>query len=196
MTRTLLSVILALFVATSSSSVDAFTPPSSIGERGITSSSSSSSSIAPLKLKGASNMNGINNSHGHTARPATAMYAAKKKSSTTKSTKKKSSAKSGDSEAPVNFKKAEFVSAIAQKTGLTKSESEHALSSILSIITEELSVGRKRISLPGFGTFKLTYRAARKGRNPKTGEEIDIKESYSPSFTASKTFKDLCNPDR
>mmetsp|Transcript_5398 Transcript_5398/g.7556 ORF Transcript_5398/g.7556 Transcript_5398/m.7556 type:complete len:196 (+) Transcript_5398:86-673(+) len=195
MTRTLLSVILALFVATSSSSVDAFTPPSSIGERGITSSSSSSSSIAPLKLKGASNMNGINNSRGHTARPATAMYAAKKKSSTTKSTKKKSSAKS-DSEAPVNFKKAEFVSAIAQKTGLTKSESEHALSSILSIITEELSVGRKRISLPGFGTFKLTYRAARKGRNPKTGEEIDIKESYSPSFTASKTFKDLCNPDR
>eukprot|EP00577_Skeletonema_sp_RCC1716_P026613 CAMPEP_0113399188 /NCGR_PEP_ID=MMETSP0013_2-20120614/15393_1 /TAXON_ID=2843 ORGANISM="Skeletonema costatum, Strain 1716" /NCGR_SAMPLE_ID=MMETSP0013_2 /ASSEMBLY_ACC=CAM_ASM_000158 /LENGTH=195 /DNA_ID=CAMNT_0000284047 /DNA_START=85 /DNA_END=672 /DNA_ORIENTATION=+ /assembly_acc=CAM_ASM_000158 len=195
MTRTLLSVILALFVATSSSSVDAFTPPSSIGERGITSSSSSSSSsIAPLKLKGASNMN-INNSRGHTARPATAMYAAKKKSSTTKSTKKKSSAKS-DTEAPVNFKKAEFVSAIAQKTGLTKSESEHALSSILSIITEELSVGRKRISLPGFGTFKLTYRAARKGRNPKTGEEIDIKESYSPSFTASKTFKDLCNPDR
>mmetsp|Transcript_20835 Transcript_20835/g.31040 ORF Transcript_20835/g.31040 Transcript_20835/m.31040 type:complete len:193 (+) Transcript_20835:112-690(+) len=192
MTRTLLSVILALFVATSSSSVDAFTPPSSIGERGITSSSSSSSSsIAPLKLKGASN---IKNSH--TARPATAMYAAKKKSSTTKSTKKKSSAKSGDTEAPVNFKKAEFVSAIAQKTGLTKSESEHALSSILSIITEELSVGRKRISLPGFGTFKLTYRAARKGRNPKTGEEIDIKESYSPSFTASKTFKDLCNPDR
>eukprot|EP00577_Skeletonema_sp_RCC1716_P026437 CAMPEP_0113415624 /NCGR_PEP_ID=MMETSP0013_2-20120614/24663_1 /TAXON_ID=2843 ORGANISM="Skeletonema costatum, Strain 1716" /NCGR_SAMPLE_ID=MMETSP0013_2 /ASSEMBLY_ACC=CAM_ASM_000158 /LENGTH=195 /DNA_ID=CAMNT_0000302587 /DNA_START=89 /DNA_END=676 /DNA_ORIENTATION=+ /assembly_acc=CAM_ASM_000158 len=195
MTRTLLSVILALFVATSSSSVDAFTPPSSIGERGITSSSSSSSSsIAPLKLKGASNMI-INNSRGHTARPATAMYAAKKKSSTTKSTKKKSSAKS-DTEAPVNFKKAEFVSAIAQKTGLTKSESEHALSSILSIITEELSVGRKRISLPGFGTFKLTYRAARKGRNPKTGEEIDIKESYSPSFTASKTFKDLCNPDR
>mmetsp|Transcript_22984 Transcript_22984/g.35270 ORF Transcript_22984/g.35270 Transcript_22984/m.35270 type:complete len:195 (-) Transcript_22984:216-800(-) len=194
MTRTLLSVILALFVATSSSSVDAFTPPSSIGERGITSSSSSSSSIAPLKLKGASNTNSIS-SRGHTARPATAMYAAKKKSSTTKSTKKKSSAKS-DTEAPVNFKKAEFVSAIAQKTGLTKSESEHALSSILSIITEELSVGRKRISLPGFGTFKLTYRAARKGRNPKTGEEIDIKESYSPSFTASKTFKDLCNPDR
>eukprot|EP00984_Skeletonema_dohrnii_P038272 scaffold41312_cov144-Skeletonema_dohrnii-CCMP3373.AAC.3 len=196
MTRTLLSVILALFVATSSS-VDAFTPPSSI-ERGITSSSSSSSSIAPLKLKGASHMN-TNNSHGHTARPATAMYAAKKKSSTTKSTKKKSAKKSSaksDTEAPVNFKKAEFVSAIAQKTGLTKSESEHALSSILSIITEELSVGRKRISLPGFGTFKLTYRAARKGRNPKTGEEIDIKESYSPSFTASKTFKDLCNPDR
>ena len=101
----------------------------------------------------------------------------------------------GDDEV-INFKKAEFVTAIATKTGLTKTESEHALSSILSIISDELAVGRKRISLPGFGTFKLTFRAARKGRNPKTGEEIDIKESYSPSFTASKTLKDLCNPDR
>ena len=57
-------------------------------------------------------------------------------------------------------------------------------------------MGRKRISLPGFGTFKLSFRAARKGRNPKTGEEIDIRESYSPSFTASKNLKDMCNPDR
>ncbi len=178
MTRTLLSVILTLFVATAS--IDAFTPPSSTD---VIKSASS-----PITLKGASN----------TARPTTTvMYAAKKKSTTTKksATKKKKSSKKDD-DAPVNFKKAEFVSAISQKTGLTKSESEQALSSILSIITEELAVGRKRISLPGFGTFKLTYRAARKGRNPKTGEEIDIKESYSPSFTASKTFKDLCNPDR
>ena len=131
--------------------------------------------MAPLKLKGA-------NSNSHSARPTTtAMYAAKK---------------STDKEEVINFKKAEFVTAISQKTGLTKSESELALSSILSIITEELAVGRKRISLPGFGTFKLTYRAARKGRNPKTGEVIDIKESYSPGFSASKTWKDLCNPDR
>ena len=94
------------------------------------------------------------------------------------------------------FQNAEFVAAIAEKTGLTKAESNLALSSILSIITEQLSVGRKCISLPGFGTFELKYRAARKGRSLKTGEEIDIKESYSPSFMASKTFKDLCNPDR
>ena len=133
--------------------------------------------MAPLKLKGA------NSSNSRAARrTTTAMYAAKKSSS--------------DKEEVINFKKAEFVSAISQKTGLTKSESELALSSILSIITEELAVGRKRISLPGFGTFKLTYRAARKGRNPKTGEVIDIKESYSPGFSASKTWKDLCNPDR
>jgi DNA-binding protein HU-beta len=60
---------------------------------------------------------------------------------------------------------------------------------------QETAAG-KRINLPGFGTFKLSFRAARKGRNPKTGEEMDIKASYSPSFSASKTFKDMCNPDR
>ena len=54
----------------------------------------------------------------------------------------------------------------------------------------------KRISLPGLGTFKLNYRAARKGRNPASGEEIDIRALYVPSFSASKTFKDMCNPDR
>jgi DNA-binding protein HU-beta len=45
----------------------------------------------------------------------------------------------------------------------------------------------------GFGTFKLTHRAARKGRNPKTGEEIDIPASKTPSFSAGKSFKDKCN---
>jgi DNA-binding protein HU-beta len=54
----------------------------------------------------------------------------------------------------------------------------------------------KRLSLPGLGTFKLNYRAARKGRNPASGEEIDIRALYVPSFSASKTFKDMCNPDR
>ncbi len=61
--------------------------------------------------------------------------------------------------------------------------------------SQEVSAG-KRIALPGFGTFKLNYRAARKGRNPKTGDEIEIKASYSPSFSASKTFKEMANPDR
>ena len=54
----------------------------------------------------------------------------------------------------------------------------------------------KRISMLGFGTFKLTRRKARKGRNPKTGEEIDIKASNSPSFSAGKAFKERCNPDK
>jgi DNA-binding protein HU-beta len=48
----------------------------------------------------------------------------------------------------------------------------------------------------GFGSFKVTYRAARKGRNPQTGEEIQISESYAPSFTAGKGLKDKLNPDR
>lgn len=63
------------------------------------------------------------------------------------------------------------------------------------MLIQEVADG-KRINLPGFGTFKLNFRAARKGRNPATGEEIDIKASYSPSFSASKTFKEMCNPDR
>jgi DNA-binding protein HU-beta len=51
----------------------------------------------------------------------------------------------------------------------------------------------KRISMLGFGTFKLTSRAARVGRNPKTGEEIQIKASKTPSFSAGKAFKEKCN---
>jgi DNA-binding protein HU-beta len=185
------SFFLAIFVVVTVT--QAFTPPSitidvaSQQQRGV---------ITPLKIKGAQGLGrGLSSS-------STALNAAKKKSSSTAATTRKKSSKKvakddKDEDAEViNFKKAEFVSAIASKTGLTKAESENALSSILSIITEELAVGKKRISLPGFGTFKLTYRAARKGRNPKTGEEIDISESYSPSFSASKTFKDLCNPDR
>jgi len=62
-----------------------------------------------------------------------------------------------------------------------------------TITSQEVAAG-KRISMVGFGTFKLTRRAARKGRNPKTGDEIDIPASNSPSFTAGKTFKDKCNP--
>lgn len=60
---------------------------------------------------------------------------------------------------------------------------------------QEVAAG-KRINLLGFGTFKLTARAARKGRNPQTGEELQIKASNSPSFTASKVFKERVNPDR
>ncbi|EJK72594.1 hypothetical protein THAOC_05864 [Thalassiosira oceanica] len=123
------------------------------------------------------------------AESKTSLYAVKKAKKASK--KKSSKAK----EEVVNFKKAEFISAVAEKTGMTKADSELALSAVLSVIATEVADG-KRISLPGFGTFKLNFRAARKGRNPKTGEEIDIRASNSPSFSASKTFKDLCNPDR
>lgn len=175
MTRgALLSLILTFVLVVHQGGVSAFTtsttPPSSTIVRGDVTASATSQS-----LKGA-------------------IIIANKSSSSLTSTALHAAAKDG--EEVVNFKKAEFVSAIATKTGLTKSDSELALSAVLSIITEEVGTNRKRISLPGFGTFKLSYRKARKGRNPKTGDEIDIKESYSPSFTASKSFKDLCNPDR
>ncbi|KAL7479558.1 hypothetical protein ACHAW6_005282 [Cyclotella cf. meneghiniana] len=126
-------------------------------------------------------------------RAVTEMHATKKAAAKSKS---KAKTKIEDPEDDVvNFRKAEFVAAVAEKTGMTKGDSEKALSAVLHIIASEVSNG-KRVSLPGFGTFKLSYRAARKGRNPKTGEEIDIKASYTPSFSASKTFKDMANPDR
>jgi DNA-binding protein HU-beta len=54
-------------------------------------------------------------------------------------------------------------------------------------------VAGKKVSLPGFGTYQVRARAARKGRNPQTGEEIDIKASKSPGFSAAKAFKESCN---
>eukprot|EP00555_Chaetoceros_dichaeta_P013639 CAMPEP_0198262570 /NCGR_PEP_ID=MMETSP1447-20131203/11053_1 /TAXON_ID=420782 /ORGANISM="Chaetoceros dichaeta, Strain CCMP1751" /LENGTH=145 /DNA_ID=CAMNT_0043950857 /DNA_START=73 /DNA_END=510 /DNA_ORIENTATION=+ len=113
-------------------------------------------------------------------------------------------AKEGTSASPTNrtakkddkivetVRKPEFISKIAEKSGLTKADSEAALSAILETISEEVAAGKK-ISMVGFGTFKLTERAARLGRNPKTGEEIQIKASKSPKFTAGKAFKEQCN---
>eukprot|EP00520_Triparma_pacifica_P003213 CAMPEP_0118662636 /NCGR_PEP_ID=MMETSP0785-20121206/16940_1 /TAXON_ID=91992 /ORGANISM="Bolidomonas pacifica, Strain CCMP 1866" /LENGTH=108 /DNA_ID=CAMNT_0006556199 /DNA_START=48 /DNA_END=374 /DNA_ORIENTATION=+ len=89
-------------------------------------------------------------------------------------------------------KKADFVNAVASKTGLTKVDSEAALAAVIDTITEEVAKGRK-ISMLGFGTFKLTERKERMGRNPKTGEQILIKASKTPTFSASKTFKEKCN---
>lgn len=142
-------------------------------------------------LKGASSP-----SSRATAASHTALYAVKKetkKKSSAKKSAKKATAKA--KEEVVNFKKADFVSAVAEKTGMTKSDSDMALAAVLNVIATEVADG-KRINLPGFGTFKLNFRAARKGRNPATGEEIDIRASFSPSFSASKTLKDMCNPDR
>eukprot|EP00558_Chaetoceros_sp_UNC1202_P011016 CAMPEP_0197247612 /NCGR_PEP_ID=MMETSP1429-20130617/29903_1 /TAXON_ID=49237 /ORGANISM="Chaetoceros sp., Strain UNC1202" /LENGTH=142 /DNA_ID=CAMNT_0042708557 /DNA_START=224 /DNA_END=652 /DNA_ORIENTATION=- len=92
------------------------------------------------------------------------------------------------------FRKPEFVASIAQKTGMSKADSEAALAAVLETISENVADG-KRISMLGFGTFKLTHRAARKGRNPKTGEEIQISASKTPSFSAGKAFKEKCNAD-
>lgn len=83
--------------------------------------------------------------------------------------------------------------AVASKSGLSKSDAESALAAVIDTITTEVSSGKK-ISMLGFGTFKSTFRSARTGRNPKTGEPLEIKAQWSPVFSASKTFKEKCNP--
>mmetsp|Transcript_6370 Transcript_6370/g.11648 ORF Transcript_6370/g.11648 Transcript_6370/m.11648 type:complete len:186 (-) Transcript_6370:270-827(-) len=148
-------------------------------------------------LKGAASSPSSRSTSTATSSP-TALYAVKKgtkKASAKKKSTKKAAKKKSTDEEVVNFKKAEFVSAISEKTGMTKAESDMALAAVLNVIATEVSDG-KRINLPGFGTFKLNFRQARKGRNPATGEEIQIKASFSPSFSASKTFKEMCNPNR
>jgi len=84
---------------------------------------------------------------------------------------------------------------VAAKSGLSKTDAESALAAVIDTIVEEIAAGKK-ISMLGFGTFKLSHRAARSGRNPKTGEPLQIKASNSPSFSASKTFKEKCNVGR
>lgn len=85
--------------------------------------------------------------------------------------------------------KAELISNVAEKTELTKKDAEKAVGAILSTIEEALSRGEK-VQLVGFGTFEIRERAARKGRNPQTGEEIDIAAARVPVFKAGKALKD------
>ncbi|MCQ2499873.1 MAG: HU family DNA-binding protein [Lachnospiraceae bacterium] len=88
--------------------------------------------------------------------------------------------------------KTELVAAIAQKTGLKKSDSEAALKAFIDTVTEELKKGEK-VQLVGFGTFEISERAAREGRNPQTGESMQISASKNPKFKAGKALKDQLN---
>ena len=88
--------------------------------------------------------------------------------------------------------KVELVEAMAEKTGMSKKDAETALKAFTGIIQNELKKGEK-VSLVGFGTFEVAKRAARKGRNPQTGEEMKISASKSPKFKAGKAFKDALN---
>jgi len=85
--------------------------------------------------------------------------------------------------------KPELISAIAEKSNLTKKDAEHALNALLDTITEALVRG-DRVQLIGFGTFEVKVRAPRTGRNPQTKEEISIPESKVPSLKFSKVIKD------
>lgn len=85
--------------------------------------------------------------------------------------------------------KMELVAAVAEKSGLTKKDAEKAVNAFVESIEEALGKGDK-VSLVGFGTFEVRARAARKGRNPQTGEEIDIAATKIPAFKAGKSLKE------
>ena len=88
--------------------------------------------------------------------------------------------------------KADLVAAIAERTEVSKKDAEKALKAFVDVVTEELKKGEK-IQLVGFGTFEVGERAAREGRNPKTGEKMPIAASKTPKFKAGKALKDQIN---
>jgi DNA-binding protein HU-beta len=88
--------------------------------------------------------------------------------------------------------KAEFVESIAGKTEFSRRDAELAVDAALETIEEELSRGRE-ITLTGFGKFHVSKRNARQGRNPQTGETIQIKASTVPRFSAGSKLKQLVN---
>ena len=88
--------------------------------------------------------------------------------------------------------KTELVAAIAEKSELSKKDSEKALKAFIDTVTDELKKGEK-IQLVGFGTFEVSERAERTGRNPQTGKEMVIPASKAPKFKAGKALKDLIN---
>ncbi len=88
--------------------------------------------------------------------------------------------------------KSDLIAAIAAKTGTTKKSAEASLNAMTEVISEALVKGDK-VQLVGFGSFEVRKRAARKGRNPQTKEEIKIPASKAPVFKAGKALKDLVN---
>ena len=88
--------------------------------------------------------------------------------------------------------KTEFIAAIAEKAEISKKDSEKAVKAFVDVVTEELKKGEK-VQLVGFGTFEVSERAAREGRNPQTGETMTIAASKAPKFKAGKALKDLVN---
>ncbi|MGE4353038.1 MAG: HU family DNA-binding protein [Oscillospiraceae bacterium] len=85
--------------------------------------------------------------------------------------------------------KAELITAVAERTGLSKKDSEKAVNAALDTITETLEIGEK-VQLVGFGVFDVKSRGVRMGRNPKTKEEIEIPASRVPQFKAGKLLKE------
>lgn len=88
--------------------------------------------------------------------------------------------------------KTELVAAVAEKTGMSKNAAVEAVNALLNTVTDVLASGED-VALPGFGTFTVRERAARTGRNPQTGAEMQIAASKNPAFKAGKTLKDAVN---
>ena len=85
--------------------------------------------------------------------------------------------------------KTELIAAVAEKTGLSKKDSDAAVAAVVDAITESLVQGEK-VQLVGFGSFEVKSRSARMGRNPQTKEQIEIPASKVPVFKAGKALKD------
>ena len=88
--------------------------------------------------------------------------------------------------------KAELVAAVAEHSGLTKADADKAIDAVFDAITAALKAGDD-VRLVGFGSFSVSTRAARDGRNPRTGQAIKIEASKQPKFTAGKGLKDAVN---
>lgn len=85
--------------------------------------------------------------------------------------------------------KTELIDAVAQSASMSKADATRAVDSVLDAVTKALKQGNS-VALPGFGTFEVRERAARQGRNPQTGQAIEIKAAKVPSFKAGKNLKD------
>ena len=88
--------------------------------------------------------------------------------------------------------KNDLIAAVSSSAGLSKSDSTRALESLLDTITNSLKRGEK-VSIVGFGNFSISHRKATTGRNPRTGESIQIAASKRPKFTVGKALKDAVN---
>ena len=88
--------------------------------------------------------------------------------------------------------KTELIAAVAENAGLSKKDSEAAIKALTEVITDALKSVDK-VQLVGFGTFEVSERAAREGRNPQTGETMNIAACKAPKFKAGKALKDAIN---
>lgn len=88
--------------------------------------------------------------------------------------------------------KTEFIAAVAENADISKKDAEKAIKAFADVVTEELKKGEK-VQLVGFGTFEVSERAAREGRNPQTGKAMKIAACKAPKFKAGKALKDAVN---